>query len=85
MGPVEATITDGDVKVFAGLRDDPFFMDLDGFVTTVTTGTLSFDSNNDSFAGQNITSVVIEMPFDAVKGGAGDVVNIWSTASRIGE
>jgi hypothetical protein len=39
----------GDVKIFAGLRDDPFFFNLDGFKDVVATvdavkGTLSYDA-----------------------------------------
>lgn len=69
-------------KVWSGLADDPFFFDLTGFVTTVTTGTLSFDSTRDFFAGQNVTAVVLEMPLTAAQG-AGTNLSIWSTTGRI--
>jgi len=85
VGAVESVIEAGDVKVFAGLRDDPFFMDLDGFVQTLGTGTLSFDNTNDTFAGQNITAVVIEVPYAAVQDDAGAVLNLWASARRLGE
>ncbi len=84
VGAVETTITEGDVSVRAGLFDDPFFFDLSGFVETLNTQTLSFDSANDDFAGSNITAVVIETPYAAAQGGAGPVLNLWATAARIG-
>jgi hypothetical protein len=45
------TSTSKSIKVFAGLRDDPFFFNLDGFKDTVATvktvaGMLSFDAAN---------------------------------------
>jgi hypothetical protein len=84
VGPVGETITDGSAKVWAGLRDDPFFFDLQGFGTTLETGTLAFDSTRDSFAGLNISSIVAEMTLDAALAG-GDGLNIWATTARIGE
>ena len=68
--------------VYAGLRDDPFFFDLTGFVTTLDTATVSFDSTRDSLAGTNVTSVVVELDRATIDGG-GDVIAIWATSSRI--
>ena len=67
VGPVESTLDAGlGLRVFAGLRDDPFFFDLDGFKMTTMTGDLSFDSERDSFIGTNVTMLVVEMSRDAV-------------------
>ena len=71
-----------DLRVFAGPRDDPFFFDLDGFRETVETGTLAFDNMRDSFAGYDITAVVLEMSIDAVASGS-DNVAIWVTTGRM--
>ncbi|MFT6161592.1 MAG: hypothetical protein ACJA00_004189 [Myxococcota bacterium] len=81
-GAVGETIVSGDISVYAGLRDDPFFFDLGGFRTTLSTGTLSFDSTRDALAGTNVTSLVVEFPRASVDGG-GDLISIWATTSRI--
>jgi hypothetical protein len=47
-GPVEHVIAAPGGRIFAGLRDDPFFFDLAGFNTTVSTGDLTFDSTADT-------------------------------------
>jgi len=80
-GPVE-TILDpaAGVRVFAGLRDDPFFFDLDGFRATRQTGNLSFDSTRDSFAGTNLTAIVLETRLSAV---ASAPFAVWSTTARL--
>lgn len=79
VGPVE-TVIEGQLglRVWAGLRDDPFFFDLDGFNSTLMTGTLMFDAANDSFAQTNVTSIVVEMSTDAVVG-AGSTFGLWAT------
>ena len=61
-GAVGEAIASGEVKVWAGLRDDPFFMDLEGFEATLMTGTLSFNPVNDFFKGRNVNAIVIELP-----------------------
>ena len=78
IGNVEAELVDGDVKVFAGLREDPFFFDLQGFNDTLMTGNLAFDSNRDFFAGKNVSALVIEMPVAAALGTA-SALDIWAT------
>lgn len=79
VGPV-GTVIDGQLgqRMYAGLRDDPFFFDLDGFQATTMTGTLSFDSTNDSFAQTNVTSIVFEMATDAVLDG-GTTFTLWAS------
>ena len=83
VGPVETDLVRDGVTVRAGLFDDPFFFDLQGFEETRDTGTLSFDSERDFFAGQNITAVVIEMPRDRIENGD-NLVDIWSETLRLG-
>ena len=67
--------------LFAGLREDPFFFDFEGFGDTLATGTLSFDGTRDSVAGTNVTSVVVEFDTEELTGGP-DAIQIWATASR---
>lgn len=64
---------------WAGLRDDPFFFDGTGFGETGMTGTLSFMSARDSFAGQNITAITISVPNAEIDA----TFDVWATASRI--
>jgi hypothetical protein len=81
VGPVETTLeSDTGTKAYAGLRDDPFFFDLEGFMSTLDTGSLQFDSNRDSFAGTNVTAVVVELPLEAI---SSDSFDVWATTARI--
>jgi len=68
-------------SVYSGLRDDPFFFDLQGFNDTVSTGVLSFDNSRDSLAGTNVTSLVLEMDLASALQGS-DSLQIWATTSR---
>lgn len=84
IGAVETEIAgEGDTKVWAGLRDDPFFFDLEGFNDTVSSGTLSFDPNRDFFAGQNITALVIEVSLTAAQAGNSDGLQVWATSASL--
>lgn len=81
-GPVETTIDAGNgLRIFAGLRDDPFFFDLEGFQATLASGDLAFDSARDSFAGLNVSAIVVEMDLDEATDGTGSA-NIWATTAR---
>ncbi len=79
--PVNRPVNAGDCRVFSGLRDDPFFFDLDGFRQTLQTGTLSFDGTRDTFAGTNATVIVLEMDLDAARD-SGSTLNLWATTAR---
>ena len=81
-GPVETVIDAGnDLSVFAGLREDPFFFDLEGFNDTLASGTLMFDNTRDSVAGLNVSAIVLEMDLDAATNGTG-TANMWATTGR---
>ncbi len=83
LGPVERVVRFGDVRFFAGLRDDPFFFDLEGFRQTLQTGTLAFNGKRDTFAGKNATALVFSMDLGrALRGGK--KLNIWATTARQG-
>jgi len=77
-GDVETVIeSELGVKLWAGLRDDPFFFDLQGLNDTLATSTLSFDSTRDGLAGTNVMAIVVETP-----GTPGDTWRSWATTGR---
>ena len=60
------------------------FFDLDGFRATLATGTLSFVNSRDSFAGTNLTAVVLEMPLSAATlAGSAPNLRIWAASARL--
>jgi hypothetical protein len=71
-------------KIFAGLREDPFFFDLVGFLRFSATGTgFPRTSPPDSFTGVNISAIVIEAPVAALQDGGGSAIfNVWATTVR---
>ncbi|NCP19024.1 MAG: DUF4331 domain-containing protein [Erythrobacter sp.] len=81
-GPVETTLTGNGVTLRAGLFDDPFFFDLQGFQETVDTGTLSFDNQRDFFAGQNVTAFVFQVPVANLN--ATGPISVWVETRRFG-
>ena len=67
--PVQA----GRIRLFAGLRSDPFFADVEGALHGfVWTG-------HDDFAGNNVDSIVLEVPDDML---GGPVIGVWASISR---
>ncbi len=66
----------GPGRVTAGVFDDPFFFDLDGF-----NDGFQF-TGNDFFAGLNVSAIVLEVP-DRVLSKRSDI-GIWATTSRKG-
>jgi len=70
-----------EARVFAGLRDDPFFFDLEGFEQTLQTGAVSFQDTRDSVAGLNCTAIVLEFDRAAALGGS-QTLNLWTTTGR---
>jgi hypothetical protein len=82
VGPVNTVIDAGlGNRAWAGLRDDPFFFDLDGFLATLMSGTLMFDSTNDSFAMTNVNAIIVELSTDASAGGS-DNIQLWATTRK---
>ena len=71
------------VTAFAGLRSDPFFFDLLGFLGTVKgQGTRQLNDANasDFFVGLNPLAIVLEVP-NAALGGNGQAIGVWATTS----
>ncbi|MEZ4452707.1 MAG: DUF4331 family protein [Nannocystaceae bacterium] len=82
VGAVGETIDAGlGTRAYAGLRDDPFFFDLQGLTDTLMTGTLSFDNTRDTFAMTNVNSIIFEMSTDAAAGGS-NTVKLWSSTRK---
>jgi len=115
---------DGSLRVFAGLRDDPFFFELNGFKATVETVVAAvptlvendlIDDNgcplldaetgaalrgqlmsgvaapgeggapgaSDTFAGQNVLSLVFQIDKELVNSG-GDLLSVWASTHSEG-
>ena len=76
-------------QVFAGQRDDPFFVDLNVFDLLAVPP--ADNDNSDSLAGFNVHTIALEVPISSVTANgarpssASDpnaVIGVWSTASR---
>jgi hypothetical protein len=68
--PIQA----GQVRLFAGLRSDPFFADVEGTLHgMVWTG-------HDDFAGNNVDSIVLEVASDLLS--TGPMIGVWASISR---
>lgn len=84
VGPVERTISKDGVRVFAGLRDDPFFFDSQGLKESRNTGTIQFNRNRNFFGGKNITTVAIEIPRSRFGNGGNAKLDVWAVSARFG-
>lgn len=79
----------GGIKAFAGRRDDPFFFNLTGFLNILDIGGQSFvgcggpnsHPETDTFKGQNVSSIVLELPSKLIKGGGDSKIGVWATTN----
>jgi hypothetical protein len=78
----ERPLTRGDVSVFAGLRDDAFFFDLEGFRTTLSTGMILMQADRDFFAGLNTSILVVEFPVSDAVATPPVPLRVWATTGR---
>jgi hypothetical protein len=74
------------VKAYAGLRDDPFFFDLDGFLNILSTkqGESFLGCNaprTDKFAGSNVSSIVIELKSSLLNSKGSSNIGVWATTN----
>jgi hypothetical protein len=70
----------GAMRVFAGVRDDPFFFDLVQFKEVVSGHASSFRNPGiDTFAGFGVLALVVELPGSAL---GGTRLGVWGTTSR---
>ncbi|MEP1150538.1 MAG: DUF4331 family protein [Balneola sp.] len=71
--------TSNGIKLFAGPRDDPFFMDFAQYGEIIAGNASSFnDPGSDTFAGTNVMSVVVEVPKSML--GSAETINTWVQA-----
>jgi len=86
-GAAANIVTVGDVKAFAGRRDDPFFFDLSAFLghdVADPTKPRSFcdSQTNDFFAGRNVSSIVLELPSSMLTADAQhSSIGVWSSTN----
>jgi hypothetical protein len=81
-GWTEEVIEDDDVRVFAGLRDDPFFFDLANFNNGATfCGVEGGLPVSNFFAGLDVSALVIEVPTAWFKA---DEVGVWGQTKKPG-
>lgn len=93
-GATPVVVTSGSIKVFCGPREDPFFFDLVAFKKFVSgpyvpasglraTGA---GSPRDFFAGNNVGSIVIELPIRALTGQANahvGTIKAWASITEL--
>lgn len=90
---VQTIATDhGDILVFAGQTDDPFWVDLGSIFDLLSLrpqdAPVGYDSGPsegvDGLAGFNVHSIAIQVPIDRLLDPAGDntVLGVWATSSR---
>jgi hypothetical protein len=69
------------VRLFAGVRDDPFFFDLGTFSAILAGQASGFsDPGTDAFAGLNTYAIVIELPIALI--GDPATTTVWASTSR---
>lgn len=81
VGPVESILSKDGVRAYVGMRDDPFFFDLQGFEETRAMGTLRFDRNRNFFRNANGLVLIVEIPRSRLGNGPLDV---HATVARFG-
>jgi hypothetical protein len=79
----------GSVKAYGGMRDDPFFFDLNGFINILSNEPgKSFigcmGTRPDAFAGTNVGSIVIELPSRMLTRTGSSQIGVWATTNRGG-
>lgn len=73
--------SNGGFKIFAGPRDDPFFMDFARYGEIIGGTASGFnDPGADTFAGTNVMSIVIEVPKSML--GTAATLNTWVESKR---
>lgn len=81
--PIDPVIAErGGVRVFAGLRDDPFFFDVVDSDRTFAGMQPRFASGKDRFAGYNTSAIVVEIPLLSVY--RGHPLGLWATVDERG-
>jgi hypothetical protein len=97
-GTIGQSLTAGSIKLYAGLRDDPFFLDLAQVFAILpdrrpVTGPLSVlqpqatcfrpaGTATDYLQGLNCLAIIVEMPTSMLTGGGNGKIGVWGTISR---
>ena len=86
-GNIERVLEGSGLRVFAGLRDDPFFFDLAAFNQTRDTLTPAFtDPGSDFFAGLDSLAIVLGIQHAALTGeGLNPVLKVYASTRRFGD
>jgi hypothetical protein len=70
LGQTDSGADDAPLRIFAGLRADPAFGDVERLKTTLATGQLAFveagATGTNTFANRNVLALVVEVDIDAV-------------------
>ncbi len=70
---IAQTVEANAIRLAAGLRSDPFFADVEGALHGFAW------TGHDDFAGNNVDSIVLEVPDDML---GGPVIGVWASISR---
>jgi hypothetical protein len=75
------------VRAYAGMRDDPFFFDLDGFLDILSKDPgKSFigctSARPDKFAGSNVSSIVVELKSSLLNRRGGHMIGVEATTNK---
>jgi hypothetical protein len=87
-GPATGVVVNGDGavrRVFAGLRDDPFFVDLIWVLRLIGAmpgGPLTRQPGIDFFEALNCSILAIEIDPASLRGSSGNVIKFWAATSR---
>jgi len=82
-GPVETNLLKDGVQARAGLFDEPFFFDLQGFRESRSLGAIRFLNTRNFFDGNNDTALVLSIPKDRFAS-ATTPLGFWAVTSRFG-
>ena len=82
-GPVDTDLVKDGVTARAGLFDEPFFFDLQGFRESRSLGAIRFVNTRNFFDANNDTAIVLEIPKDRFAT-ATTPLGFWTTTARFG-
>jgi Domain of unknown function (DUF4331) len=74
------------IRAYAGLRDDPFFFDLDGFINILSKEQgKSFlgctSARTDFFAKKNVSAIVLELPASMLTRSGSSQIGVWGATT----
>lgn len=85
-GGIERTVVGSGMRVWAGLRDDPFYFDSPAFNRTRATLTPSFTNPGVNFFNGNTLALIVAVDRSRLNNaGANPVWKVWGATRRVGE